>query len=267
MTEPDKKIIHDWPTHEKKTIEAWCCKRICDFESADFNRLDAKLVMIQRFVGVKDFLSDPEMDMLIEYLTDEFPSYAIEEIEQAVRLAVANRLLSEAGKPLSEHYNEFGALYLTKILQAYASFRGKIVRKYQDGVLALIEADRLANQKPLTPEQNRQNLISFAMAAFLSYKEGHPTIGLDRIYDFLKEENRIDITGERWAQFSETAKEALKMEAKRGDSLAKSIMQAIAIDESTNGTLIAKTKTLAVKDHFRQLIDNNAHLGDYFIKP
>ena len=266
MTEPDKRIIHDWPVHEKKTIEAFCQKKIADFESNDFNRFEAKLIMIQKFVGAKDFLSDPEMEMLIEYLTDEFHYYSIEEIEQAVRLAVAERITSENGKSLAEHYNEFGANYLTKILKAFFNYRGTVVRKYYEGEAALIEADKLKQQKPWTDAEKRQINIKFALGAFENHKTASPTFGLDKVFDFLSSEALLSIPPETWEKYRQTAMAALKHEAKRGNSTAVNILAAFNIDQSSNGSIDARIKTLAVRAYFEQILAENKNLTE-LLKP
>lgn len=266
LTEPDKRIIHDWPVHEKKTIEAFCQKKIADFESNDFNRFEAKLIMIQKFVGAKDFLSDPEMEMLIEYLTDEFHYYSIEEIEQAVRLAVAERIVSETGKSLAEHYNEFGANYLTKILKAFFNYRGTVVRKYYEGEAALIEADKLKQQKPWTDAEKRQINIRFALGAFENHKTASPTFGLDKVFDFLQNEAILEVAPEKWEQYRQTAMAALKHEAKRGNSIASSVLQTLNNNQNSNEGLTARIKTLAIRAYFELILAESKNLTD-FLKP
>jgi hypothetical protein len=221
------------------------------------------LILIQKFVGLKTFLSDPEMEMLIEYITDEFPDFAIDEIDNAVRMAISGRLLGENSKPISEHYNEFGALYLTKILKPYQHYRGSIIRKYNDAVFHLLEEERIKNIPKKTPEEERKATINFCLSAFDNFKNSIPTIGLDRVYDFLASEKKISVTHEKYKQYEEIALQTIKRESKRGNSHAQTILEAINNDESSNASLLAKTKTLAVKAHFIELMELKAELSDH----
>ena len=219
---------------------------------------------VQVFIGVREFLPDRGMERIMEYITDEFPFYSTEEIYCAVTNATAERTRTEEGR-LIKHYNEFNATYLTQVLKAYYNFRGSIVRKYYEGEAALIEADKLKHKALPNETEIRKISISFAKSAFENHKTASPTLGLDKVFDFLQKEGILSVLPEKWEQYRQTAMATLKYESKRGNSIAVNILQALATDQSSNGSLEARIKTLAVKAYFEQIIAEGKDLSQ--IKP
>lgn len=266
LEEPDKKIIQNWLNHEKKTIKAWCQKKISDFEEDDLRELEIRLIRLQRFVGTSRLLGDDEMEDLIEYLQDEFPDMATDEIDNAVKLAVAEKIVvtDARGRVMgAEHFNEFGALYLHRILKPYQNYRGSIIRKYYEGEEALRAAEKKKSTPAPTAEQLRVNAISHALSCFDSFSKEQPMAGLHLVFDTLQGEGLMKYDEARMQQFRDKAKENLEKEAKRGNTRAKSLLDVLKGSDIVSNSLDWDIKALAVKAYFSELIQMEAKLSDY----
>ena len=270
---PDQKIIQHWLIHEIKTIEGWMAKKMPAFTGKDFNLLEEQINDTQSFLGIKEehLLGDREVFTLLEYLKEEFPDFSVSEIGHAVKMAVAGRLYGEDKNGQSkqvdaQHYNEFGALYLTKILKAYRIFRGSIISKYDQGEKKLLIAETTKEPEPLTEEKKRENMISFALITFENFKTDLPVGGLDRVYDFLAKEKKINLTNEEKVKYEVAAKDEISRAAKKGGP-AKNIFDTMMGNAFNDGTIVAKAKSNAVKAYFTQLLKADKELKAEFVKP
>lgn len=226
---------------------------------------------MQRAVGANHLLDDLSMEDLLEFLHNEFSDFTTNEIKHAINETIIERLqvFDINGKRLgATTYDQFGAHYLTPILKSYQHFRGAIIKKYYDGIEAEKEAERIKAIPPRTKEDERQERLTFALTTFKNFKNDLPCIGLDRVYNFLKAEGKINYDKDRRAQFKAQAKENIMADARRGDanSRAKSIAEILKTNETYNGVLEIAGKALAVKAYFTELIGLNAELSDYFEK-
>jgi hypothetical protein len=206
------------------------------------------------------------MEDLIEFLKDEFSDLSSDEIDNAVKLAVAEKIVITDGRGRvtgAEHFNEFGALYLQRILKPYQNFRGSIIRKYYEAVEALAREDQQKNKKPPTPEQIRINGINHALSCFDSFKNGQPCAGLHLVFDTLQSEGLMKYDEARMEQFKTTARENLEKEAKRGNTRAKSILDVMKASDVVSNSLEWDTKVLAVKAYFSELMEIEAELSEY----
>lgn len=212
-------------------------------------------------------LGDEEMDDLIEYLTDEFSDLSTEEIENAVKLAVAGKItiINGQGREIgAEHFNEFGALYLQRILKPYQNYRGSIVRKYYEGQDALEAEEKEKNKPPRTAEEDRQAMIKLALSNFESFKAKEPIlVGLHLVFDCLQAEGLCQYDETRMKQFKEAAI-ANANRGKRTDlSAAKSAGAIMQNNDLVSKSLQMDIKVLAVKAYFSELKELNAELSDY----
>lgn len=268
LKEPNPKIIATWQRHEKKTIEAWCQNKISDFEPEEFNELEVKLIRLQRFVGTSRLLGDDEMEDLIEYLSDEFPDFASDEIVNAVKLAVAGKLAVTDGRGReigAEHFNEFGALYLQRILRPYQNFRGSIIRKYYDIEEQMRREAERAKIKPPTEEQQWALRTSHAISCFDSYKNGGPMAGLHLVHETLLQAGLFpNEHEERFEKFKALAKQNVEIEARKGNTKAKSLLQIMQTSDILTNTasLEHEAKVLMVKAYFAELKQTDKELRD-----
>ena len=263
-TEPDERIIRNWPIHERKAIESFHLKKLCEFNAKDFNNLEAKLITLQSFTGQRDLLSDEAVSELIEYLLDYFPNVAIDEIDNAVKMSAAGLIFDERGQPVkSEHYQNFGAIYLSNILKPYQNYRGSIVKKYyvEEEKIAVKEAK--AKEPKKTPEEERETMVTFTLASLESYRNEEPLIALDRIYDFLSKEKLLNLTTEKQQEYEKQAKSIIHSQSLKGDRTALSILEVMKADQGQ--TLIQRAKGLAVRAYFREIIKSNIDLADMLV--
>lgn len=205
------------------------------------------------------------MEDLIEYLSDEFPDFASDEIVNAVKLAVAGKLAVTDGRGReigAEHFNEFGALYLQRILRPYQNFRGSIIRKYHDTEEQMRREAQKAKAKPLTEQEQWGLRTSHAISCFDSYKKDGPMAGLHLVFETLQQAQLIPGTDDHMEKFRKVAKENLEAQARRGNHNARSILEIVKSGDVVSNSLEHDAKVLAVKAYFAELKQNELELKD-----
>ncbi len=211
-------------------------------------------------------MSDDAITELITYLLDYFPNIAIDEIDNAVKMSAAGLIFDERSQPVkSEHYQNFGAIYLSNILKPYQNYRGTVVRKYYDQEDKLIAEEKQAAIPKKTPEEEREILVALTLSNLNSYKinpEG-PFTALHLVYDFLEKEGKINYTKEKKLEFQQLAKSALLRDSARGGK-AKSMLDVIKTDVGLD-TINLRAKGLAVRAYYKNVVQSNIDLADILV--
>ncbi len=282
MTQPNEKIIHIWPNREKKIINFHCEKKIANFTADDFAQLEVKLLILQRFVGINQLISDAEMEMLKEFLSEELNDFSISEIEYSIKLAVAGHIEAKI-----DHWQAFTAQYLYPIFIKYRLLRSAVLSKYY----AAEDSQRAIEAKANRPTQTEEELFlsnkKLCISAFDNFKLKISIIGMHKVFDILWELNLIPYTKEKMLQFEEMALAELKGEAFRNGSFDKTIYDAVLyslkskinLEDPTaqkthpaefelkligNNALIHKTKELATRNIFAYLVETQTEIETYF---
>ena len=98
-------------------------KRIRDFKSNDELKPLIDLVGKWRYyIGIKEELSQEELFMNVTFIRENFSELNLVDIDQAINLSLRGDLNVDV-----EHYQSFTPLYISKILNAYKEYRGKII--------------------------------------------------------------------------------------------------------------------------------------------
>lgn len=281
MTQPDKRITATWPSREVKIISSHCANKIADFTPAEFQELEIKLITLQRFVGINQLIGDAEMTMLIEFLAEELKDFSLEEIENAIKLAVAGHIEVKI-----DHWQAFTAQYLYPIFCKYRLIRASVLNKYYNAEDKLRDIEK-EKQKPM-PSKEEQFLSDKRMceSAFENYKLTISIIGMYRVFDILWDLQLIPYKPEKMRQFEKMAAEELKAAARCGgidktlyDAYLYSLKSKIDLNDSAAQTkhpaeyetkltghnvIIHKTKEVATRHIFAYLVETKTEISTYF---
>lgn len=74
------------------------------------------------FIGIKEELTEEEIYTNVNFIKENFSQLSLVDIEQAMNLSINGELDINV-----EHYQSFTPMYISKILNAYKQYRGKIV--------------------------------------------------------------------------------------------------------------------------------------------
>lgn len=211
MTQLDKKIIATWPSREVKILECHLRKKIADFSPKDFNKLEEKLLLVQRAIGVGQLIGDLEMEWLIESFTRELTDFSIEEILYAIELLSYDHLEVE-----KRHFQAFTALYLNPVFAAYRKLRFSVLNKYYKAEDKIRELEIKTSTPGPTPEQVFLSKKNLTLSAFENFKSSITIMGLPQIFDFLWDLRLIPFDKNQMLNFEVLAALELKLLAKQG---------------------------------------------------
>ncbi len=234
----------------------------------DFELKIAKaLLEIMTDLGIKTFPDEYSQNRIVYFLQTYYREMSIGELKLAFELAFMDMLSVDI-----EHYNSFDIKYLTRILNAYRSYRNE-KRKAIDR--------KLEKDKPEpTPEEiarRHENFINRIVEAYEKYKNDNVfEVRITwLVYDFLLENNLIEISENQWNGYIEEAEKIHKRRLitdknrlSRTSRMQKiknfDILRFQYPDELSKIRNIAKE--LALKAYFKMLKEKELNLKELFKK-
>ena len=163
--------------------------------------------------GTKDIPDSEGMQLIYNTVKDSFPKFNANDIVFAFILAMQGKIKhGNENIDLKLYGNKFNALYLTIILNAYASYRREIIYKYNE-----IEKNnqKLLPQQCEYTEQEKENIIkSGIIRIFNEYKNGKKLVGVSHIFDYLIKKGLLEVEkgSEEWHEKYQKAVENIKNE-------------------------------------------------------
>jgi len=234
----------------------------------NFEILIAKaLVEIMTDLGIRKFPEAYTQKRIVYFLQTYYQEMSIGELKLAFELAFMDMLSVDI-----EHYNSFDIKYLTRILNAYRVYRNE-KRKAIDR--------KLEHDKPEpTPEeqaQHHRNFINRIVDAYEKYK--NDDVFEVRItwlvYDFLLENNLLEISENQWNVFIEEAEKIYKRRLlnnksnynRRGRMQKLKNFEILRFQYPNELSKIRNiAKELALKAYFKMLKEKEINLKEIFIK-
>ena len=203
--------------------------------------------------------------MFVEYVSEHFYRLSLLEVDNAFNLATAGKLDVEAN-----HYQSFNVIYIANILNAYQSYKGKIVLRYKKDL-------EEANKTEPTQEEKTQLMIESILEAFDKYKEEPYLNPFGWVsYDFLTNLGCLNIPNEVKAEIKEKATELSLNELKEKriegkDRQEKTKISALIDDiiEDTSGKqdiVVRNCKNIGLMYYYDYILKNNLSLNDEISK-
>jgi len=219
------------------------------------------MVKIAGFAGIKKEIPELDKGDIIRMLFISFSDLTVEEIYKAFEL----ERYGELGEK-TKHYDTFNADYVSDVLRKYKLWRQN-VRMANN--LPLLNS-KVEESVELSEEEKDRITRNGIVSAFNDYRENGelPTPNF-WIFDYLYEKGIINKdTPEKQAEFARiwskaeeeikaeiTAKKSLKREEQRSN---RQILEEIANGKSN--LVILRSKKIAVRDFFNDLVLNNKNL-------
>jgi len=235
-----------------------------EFDEGDFIELDKRINRWQGFLGVKDIITDDTIRELLEFLRDYFSDFSIPEMEFAIKLGISGEIQIED----TQHYNNFGAMYLSKIFGAYRKFRGKIIIFYNR------ELDNLLRESIQVSEEGKlQIAYNSTIIMFSMYKKNNEVTDIGNCtYNFLEQIEVIPFNADRKAQIRGIAKtkyletKELQSKAPLSKEDSKNIKELIeaVLNMSKTGDQILEYeyKKLSLHIYFAELVQMEVEIKD-----
>ena len=130
------------------------------YQQLEKQELGAYLVGIIKVLGIKDQSQD-HIRYIVNLLVDEFPSFSMQELNKALRMAMVGKLDVD-----NNHYQQLSPMYLTSIINAYKNHKRQVYKRYKQ------EQDRIEREKPdikPTKEQVINTSINLLKIEFEEY--------------------------------------------------------------------------------------------------
>lgn len=261
MRKPDQRIIQTWSEREKRIVDYYFEKKVSEFVEEDFAALDRKINLWQGFLGVKDILLEHHIHELMEYIQEYFMDFSIMEMDLAIKLAVAKELHIED----NQHYNNFGALYLSKVFVAYREYRGRTIVRYFKHLDALVNEDK---PKPNTEQQRILMNYTGSISLFTLFKNNKNIIDLGNVtFNYLDELGMIPFSSERRLALKKLSTENyisnLKKKSEKGESSMKDLIEAMVNNKKTEEEMLQyEYKKYALNVFFGELVEMELELKE-----
>lgn len=136
-------------------------------------------------LGVMDTISVQEMQIVANFIIDEFGHLTADEIRKAISLSLKDALDCD-----TELYNKsFSARYVGKILSAFIKYKNAELKDYR----TRMDAEQLKyDYVPATPEQKMQITITYIRDSYFEYMKDKSKVDyLHLCYGYLKKTDRI----------------------------------------------------------------------------
>lgn len=236
-------------------------KKIKDYESQDFAELDIFLLALCKFTGISEVPDAEHRKLILSFLFDNFSDFSKAEINKAFNLALSFQL---DVKDLS-HYNKLSPLWISSILIAYRSYRGKELVKYNN----LVAESKLS--KTYTEKEVLDLNISTTIEKFNDYKEGGVIYDFGNVsYLFLEKINLINLSSKEKADIFDEAKVKYvsELNSNKPVNAKTSTLTDVQkkIKEIRNGgltsTIQSEARKIGLKNYFDDLINFDINLED-----
>jgi len=227
--------------------------RIKDCSEKDVGDVLKKIFMLIGLVNKPDTI---ETDVLIDFVKNDLKKYTLEEIELSFRMALKGKLYERInGKDEQlnlNHYNNFSAAYLSRVINAYENKRREAIKK--------------ENMKPVEEKQlSAQDKLSSVKRGIIENFElfkNTGEIGQITAWQFaeLWKMGVIKFTNERISQMKKDCIEPFRelMAAEKKDLVDKfSIERIVKKIENPEDTQAFKAfcRKYALKQYFKDLVE------------
>lgn len=116
------------PEHRKVAIFYLSTTKVGDFNESDFKKLDDWILATSYFIGISESPEQEIRTLIMNFIRQNYNDLSIEDMNLAINLAFSGKLNLQ-DKDLI-HYNRLSGPYLSKILNAYKTYRSKILQEY-----------------------------------------------------------------------------------------------------------------------------------------
>lgn len=251
----------------REIAEAALCDTRIGNLNGELEPIKQSLRYIFALIGLKaeNLPSELQKAVLLDFIQSDLKQYTPEELKLAFRMAIAGELSIDV-----THYQNFNALYLSAVMNAYQEQRGKTLLEYQRQQKAL--------EPPVekTPEEIKKAFWDYVFTCivepFEKFTHGGPQVQIlfvEHMFDVLEKQlGVLTISNAEKMKILERAREYTKneIESESQTSLErfkklKTMRQLLAQSETPNPEFEERAKRnakkLAIQEFFAQMKETN----------
>jgi len=137
------------------------------------------------YLGLKEKASKEEIIINVQFIRDHFGEYNVQDIHEAMQTSIAGKLDVD-----NNHYGNFGPLYISRILNAYKSYKVDILQYCKK------QLDKNAPKAlpSSNPKEDLESMKSFFLRACEQAKSGFFNDYGDVWYNFAKRNGYLSFT-------------------------------------------------------------------------
>ncbi len=137
------------------------------------------------YLGLKEKASKEEIIINVQFIRDHFGEFNVQDIHEAMQTSIAGKLDVD-----NNHYGNFGPLYISRILNAYKSYKGDILQYCKK------QLDKNAPKALPTwnPKEHLESMQSAFLRAHEQAKSGFFNDYGDVWYNFAKRNGYLSFT-------------------------------------------------------------------------
>ena len=191
------------PNETKIIVNASFQTQIKEMSEEGFRQIHIILVKWAKFLGIKETPQADEVKMIVFFIKQNFGDLTLEEITNSFNLAIARKLDIDPN-----HYQNFSALYVGGILDAYKEYKGNHIKLYRQKELEAQEQADAEKNRPSDEELKEMRLHSL-LGIWDRYKAGDEDEvewQVTAYYDILMDAGLITLTNEEKKDVAERAK-------------------------------------------------------------
>lgn len=173
-------------------------------------RIGDVLSIVYEMIGLKpDNYPTPNYAKVIaDYVVRRYGSLAPEELGDAFELAIAGEL-----KVGIVHYQSFDLPLLSRVLNAYITYRDKSIKKVERIQLEYTELNDLFRKRPMNDKAIKNHIV-WCYTQFYEEREGQIYYNLGHEYEFLNDIGLILTSGKTKNEYLEKAKARIETDNK-----------------------------------------------------
>jgi len=252
------------PNETKIIVNASFQTQIKEMSEEGFRQIHIILVKWAKFLGIKETPQADEVKMIVFFIKQNFGDLTLEEITNAFNLAIARKLNIDPN-----HYQNFSALYVGGILDAYKEYKGNHIKLYRQKELEAQEQAEAEKNRPSDEELKEMRLHSL-LGIWDRYKSGDEDEvewQVTAYYDILMDAGLITLTNDEKKDIAQRAKAICLDEvqnSKKNPFQIQRFVKEITEHSPNNPSqkVVSRCKLLATQMYFDILIRDGVDLRE-----
>ena len=252
------------PNETKIIVNASFQTQIKEMSEEGFRQIHIILVKWAKFLGIKETPQADEVKMIVFFIKQNFGDLTLEEITNSFNLAIARKLDIDPN-----HYQNFSALYVGGILDAYKEYKGNHIKLYRQKELEAQEQAEAEKNRPSDEELKEMRLHSL-LGIWDRYKSGDEDEvewQVTAYYDILMDAGLITLTNDEKKDIAQRAKAICLDEvqnSKKNPFQIQRFVKEITEHSPNNPSqkVVSRCKLLATQMYFDILIRDGVDLRE-----
>ena len=252
------------PKETKIIVNASFQTKIKEMTEDGFRQIHIILLKWGKFLGIKDMPNAEEIKMIVFFIKQNFGDLTLDEITNAFNLAIARKLSVDPN-----HYQNFSALYIGGILDAYKEYKISHIQLFRQKEMEEQERVLAEKNKPSKEELKEMRLNSL-LTIWENYKTGEEEEvewQVTAYYDILTDAGLITLSNDEKKDIAERAKaiclDEVQNSKKNPFQIQRFVKEITGHSPKTpSQKVVTRCKLLATQMYFDNLIRDGLDLRE-----